>query len=132
VSHIIRSDEEAIEIAAKPGEEFSREAAGRDRERLLPRKEVDLLSASGLFGITMPREYGGADVSCVTLAEVFRLLAAGDSSLGQIPRARRWPSSTSIGIGATRERIRCTTLRDGKPTRWATTTSMISNQTNTY
>jgi alkylation response protein AidB-like acyl-CoA dehydrogenase len=86
VSHIIRSDEEAIEIAAKLSHEFSKEAARRDRERLLPRKEVDLLSASGLFGITVPREYGGADVSCVTLAEVFRLLAAGDSSLGQIPQ----------------------------------------------
>jgi alkylation response protein AidB-like acyl-CoA dehydrogenase len=84
--HIIRSDEEAIEIAGQLGREFSKEAAKRDRERLLPRKETDLLSASGLFGITVPREYGGSDVSCVTLTEVFRLLSAGDSSLGQIPQ----------------------------------------------
>jgi alkylation response protein AidB-like acyl-CoA dehydrogenase len=79
--HLIHSDEEAIEIARQLGQEFSKEAAKRDRERLLPRKEVDLLSASGLFGITVPEEYGGADVSCVTLTEVFRLLSAGDSSL---------------------------------------------------
>jgi SfnB family sulfur acquisition oxidoreductase len=86
MAHVIRSDEEAIEVAGRLAQEFSKEAARRDRERLLPHRELDLISSSGLLGITVPKEYGGADVSCVTLAEVFRLLSAGDSSLGQIPQ----------------------------------------------
>jgi len=42
--------------------------------------------------------------------------------------ARPWPNSTSIGIGTTHERTPCTIRRDGNPTPWATTTSMISSQ----
>ena len=115
MSHIIRSDEEAIEIAAKLGQEFSKEAARRDRERLLPRKEVDLLSASGLFGITVPREYGGADVSCVTLAEVFRLLAAGDSSLGQIPQNHFFcVEALSLGGSPSQKKFFFAELLEGK------------------
>ena len=115
MSHIIRSDEEAIEIAAKLGQEFSKEAARRDRERLLPRKEVDLLSASGLFGITVPREYSGADVSCVTLAEVFRLLAAGDSSLGQIPQNHFFcVEALSLGGSPSQKKFFFAELLEGK------------------
>lgn len=35
-------------------------------------------------GITIPKAYGGAEVSQVTLAKVFALLAAGDASVAQI------------------------------------------------
>jgi alkylation response protein AidB-like acyl-CoA dehydrogenase len=43
-------------------------------------------SQSGLWAITLPKAYGGASVSNVTLAEVVAIIAAADGSLGQIPQ----------------------------------------------
>ncbi|MEV0391419.1 SfnB family sulfur acquisition oxidoreductase, partial [Nonomuraea sp. NPDC050643] len=60
---------------------------GYVHERRLPGPELDRLSAGGLLAITVPRAYGGADVSARTVAEVFRLLAAADPSIAQIPQS---------------------------------------------
>ncbi|MET9384408.1 SfnB family sulfur acquisition oxidoreductase [Streptomyces sp. NPDC002928] len=84
---VIHTDAEALDTARTLAAEFAAGAERRDAERLLPTAELDRLSASGLLGITVPAEYGGADVSLATLAEVFRLLAAADSSLAQIPQS---------------------------------------------
>ncbi len=83
-AHVIRSDDEALEVARRLAAQFAAEASARDRERRLPRAELDAYSQSGLWAITVPREYGGADVSYVTVAEVFRLISAADPSIGQI------------------------------------------------
>ncbi|MDX3974821.1 SfnB family sulfur acquisition oxidoreductase [Shinella sp.] len=83
-AHVIRDDAEAIAVAEQLRPLFAAEAKERDRERLLPFREVDLFSQSGLWGITIPKAYGGAGVSQVTLAKVFATLAAGDPSLTQI------------------------------------------------
>ncbi|BCQ29621.1 SfnB family sulfur acquisition oxidoreductase (plasmid) [Caballeronia sp. NK8] len=83
---IIKSDDEAIEIARRLAREFAVEASHRDRERHLPVNEVEAFSASGLWGISVPRAFGGADVSVRTIADVFELISAADSSLGQIPQ----------------------------------------------
>ena len=82
----IASDDEALAAAHRLADLFRADAAGRDRERRLPWEEIDLYSASGLGGMTVPRSHGGADVSHVTLAEVFRILSAADPALGQIPQ----------------------------------------------
>ncbi|MEU8876504.1 SfnB family sulfur acquisition oxidoreductase [Streptomyces javensis] len=86
-AHVVADDTEALKVAAALAEEFRTGAAERDAQRRLPRAELDRLSASGLLAITVPDEHGGADVSAVTLAEVFRLLAAADASLAQIPQS---------------------------------------------
>lgn len=83
-AHIIKSDAEAIEVAHGLVQTFAKEAALRDREGYLPIAELDAFSQSGLWGITVPKAYGGAEVSYATLAEVIRILAKGDSSLTQI------------------------------------------------
>ncbi|MGJ4856463.1 SfnB family sulfur acquisition oxidoreductase [Labrys sp. La1] len=85
-AHVITSDAEAIEIATTLAAEFAAEAALRDRERLLPAVELDRFSKSGLWGITIPKSYGGAGVSWVTLTEVIKLISAADPSIGQIPQ----------------------------------------------
>jgi alkylation response protein AidB-like acyl-CoA dehydrogenase len=77
-------------IRAKPvrcqiARELEAEASARDRERRLPQAEIELLTRSGLWGITIPKEFGGPGVSHSTLVEVFAILAAADPSLGQIP-----------------------------------------------
>ncbi|WP_086560885.1 SfnB family sulfur acquisition oxidoreductase [Streptomyces africanus] len=86
MTHVIADDAEAVAVAAELADKFSREAALRDAERILPRAELDELSASGLLGITVPRSHGGAEVGARTLGEVVRLLSAADSSIGQIPQ----------------------------------------------
>ena len=85
-AHIIRSDEEALEVAQHLATIFQQESAERDRERRLPRTELDEFSQSGLWGITIPKEYGGAGASYATVAEVTAIISAADSSLGQIPQ----------------------------------------------
>ncbi len=82
----IATDAEALDAARGLAAEFAPGAAERDRARLLPWDELDRWSESGLGGITVPRDHGGADVSYATLAEVFVILSAADASLGQIPQ----------------------------------------------
>ncbi|MEE4573926.1 SfnB family sulfur acquisition oxidoreductase [Pseudomonas alliivorans] len=85
-AHVITSDAEAIEVAKALAVRFAEEASVRDRERRLPIAELDEFSASGLWAITVPKAYGGAGVSYVTVAEVIRIISAADPSLGQIPQ----------------------------------------------
>ncbi|MBC9734568.1 SfnB family sulfur acquisition oxidoreductase [Nocardioides sp. zg-578] len=77
----------AIEVATKIGRRLADGAAERDAERVLPAEEVDLLSSSGLLAITVPAEHGGPDLPTSVVTEVFRLLAAGDPSIAQIPHS---------------------------------------------
>lgn len=83
---VIDSDAQALEVARSLAGDFAREASQRDRERRLPLPELERYSQSGLWGITVPREHGGAGVSRTTLAEVTALISAADGSLGQIPQ----------------------------------------------
>jgi len=85
-AYVIQTDDEAIQIVKEVAAEFSKTASQRDMERIMPYEEVEKLSKAGLTAITVPKEYGGAGVSNVTIAEVTKILASGDSSLGQIPQ----------------------------------------------
>ncbi|MFN3525203.1 MAG: SfnB family sulfur acquisition oxidoreductase [Paracoccus sp. (in: a-proteobacteria)] len=84
--HVIADDAEAIAVARRLAAEFAPGASDRDRDRILPWRELQRYSASGIWGITVPREDGGADVSAVTLARVIAIIAAADGSLAQIPQ----------------------------------------------
>lgn len=85
-AHLIQDDREAIAVAKELAAEFLQEDSLRDRERRLPVEEVKKFSRSGLWGIIVPKEYGGAGVSYATLAQVIAIIAEADSSLGQIPQ----------------------------------------------
>jgi alkylation response protein AidB-like acyl-CoA dehydrogenase len=82
----ITDDAGAIDAAHRLAAIFAAGASERDRARRLPWEELERWSESGLGGITVPRAYGGADVSYATLAEVFTDLCAADPALGQIPQ----------------------------------------------
>ncbi len=86
LANLIESDEQALHIATELAAHFKQHSAVRDRERRLPHAELEQFSQSGLWGISVPRAFGGAGVSNVTLAEVIRLIAEADASLGQIPQ----------------------------------------------
>jgi SfnB family sulfur acquisition oxidoreductase len=79
--------EEALSTAAKLATDFAADAARRDAERILPAAELDRLSASGLLAVTVPADHGGSDLPVATVVEIFRLLAAADPNIGQIPQS---------------------------------------------
>jgi SfnB family sulfur acquisition oxidoreductase len=79
--------EEAIEVATEVAAELAVTASERDVERILPAREVERLSASGLLAVTVPARHGGADLPVAVLAEVFRILASGDPSVAQVPHS---------------------------------------------
>ncbi|MGO4438842.1 SfnB family sulfur acquisition oxidoreductase [Rhizobium sp. RAF56] len=83
-AHIIKTDEEAITVATRLAAEFAPGAALRDKEGLLPLAEIDAYSQSGLWGINIPKAYGGPGVSYKTLVRVIAIIAAADSSIAQI------------------------------------------------
>ncbi|MBF7683264.1 SfnB family sulfur acquisition oxidoreductase [Acinetobacter sp. B5B] len=85
-AHIICSDQEALDVAKKLSEQFKTHAVQRDQQRILPFQEIDMLSQSGLWAISVPKQYGGADVSTYTIAQVIALLSGADGSIGQIPQ----------------------------------------------
>ncbi|GAA3895460.1 MULTISPECIES: SfnB family sulfur acquisition oxidoreductase [Gibbsiella] len=85
-AHVITSDAEAIAVAERLAAQFASGAARRDREGLLPIAELQAFSQSGLWGINVPKAYGGAQVSYATLARVIAIVSAADPALGQIPQ----------------------------------------------
>lgn len=82
----IATDEQAIEAAKQVADFALIERQQRDEQRLLPFDVIDLFSQTGLGGIRIPRQYGGAEVSNRTLASVFRILSKADANIGLIPQ----------------------------------------------
>lgn len=83
-AHILQDDADAIAVAHQLAEDFAREAALRDREGLLPLRELDLYSQSGIWSILVPKAFGGPGLSHATLAKVISIVASGDPSVAQI------------------------------------------------
>ena len=79
-------DAAALAAARRLAALLAPDAALRDRMRRLPWAELDAFVASGLWAISVPRAFGGTDVSSATLAEVVATVSAADGSLGQIPQ----------------------------------------------
>ena len=85
-AQVLRTDNEALE-AAHTLAACAREHAGkRDQQRKLPWSLIEAFTRSGLGSISIAREFGGPQVSFVTLAEVFAIISAADPALGQIPQ----------------------------------------------
>lgn len=104
-AHRITSDAEAIRIAHELAAEFADGAVERDRTRRLPIEEIDRYSQSGLWGILVPRDYGGPGVSAGTLAEVTAIISAADASIGQIPQNHHYMvEAIRLGASETQKR----------------------------
>ncbi|MFE1593376.1 SfnB family sulfur acquisition oxidoreductase [Nocardia sp. NPDC058705] len=83
----ITSADQGVTVAAELAREFAPGAAARDRDRELPYAQLDQLASSGLLAITVPAEFGGADLAPSVLTEVVRLLAVADPNIAQIPHS---------------------------------------------
>lgn len=85
-ARVLASADEAVRTAHELAAEFRKGASERDRERILPFAEIEAFSSSGLWAITVPRRFGGIEVSYATVAEVIRIVSAADPCIGQIPQ----------------------------------------------
>ncbi|NKY50067.1 SfnB family sulfur acquisition oxidoreductase [Nocardia vermiculata] len=83
----ITSAHQAVEVAERLAAEFAVDAAARDSARKLPHDEVGRLSATGLLGVTVPAEFGGADLLPAQVADIVRRLAVVDPNIAQIPHS---------------------------------------------
>ena len=83
----ITSAHQAVEVAERLAAEFAVDAAARDSARKLPHDEVGRLSATGLLGVTVPAEFGGADLLPAQVADIVRRLAVADPNIAQIPHS---------------------------------------------
>jgi alkylation response protein AidB-like acyl-CoA dehydrogenase len=80
----VLDDVSARAVAAELGAIFALGAAERDRNRVVPHQQVQELVRTGLLAVTVPAEYGGADVSPTTVAEILRVIARADPNIAQI------------------------------------------------
>jgi SfnB family sulfur acquisition oxidoreductase len=86
LARVIGDEAEAVAVARDVAAAIAKDAVARDRDRRLPYEELDALSDAGLLAITVPKAYGGAEVSAGVLAEVIAILSSADGSIGQIPQ----------------------------------------------
>ncbi len=85
-ARVLRNDAQALQAAHELADAARLQASQRDRQRKLPWSQIEQFTRSGLGSISIPREFGGPQVSFVTLAEVFAIISAADPALGQIPQ----------------------------------------------
>ncbi len=85
-AHVIRSEQEALDAAWAFAVSIASDSARRDRERKLPFDELRELSASGLLGVTVPKQFGGLGITIGSLVEIFKVIAGADAAIGQIPQ----------------------------------------------
>ncbi|MBX8539873.1 SfnB family sulfur acquisition oxidoreductase [Pseudomonas cichorii] len=83
---VLHNDAQAIAAAHELAGIARLNAARRDQERKLPWSEIEQFTRNGLGSISVPKAYGGPQVSFATIAEVFRIISAADPALGQIPQ----------------------------------------------
>ncbi|WP_374336367.1 acyl-CoA dehydrogenase family protein [Leeia sp.] len=59
-------------------------AAERDRSHRFPHEELQALASMGLFGLTVPTEWGGAGLDYLSAAVALEEVAAGDGAISTI------------------------------------------------
>lgn len=64
--------------------ELAPRAAQWDRESIFPREQLKALAGMGLFGVSIPEEWGGAGMDSTALAIACEEVSAGDGATGTI------------------------------------------------
>jgi SfnB family sulfur acquisition oxidoreductase len=103
---VISSFSEASRAAREFAASIAPGTIERDRSGAVPVRELAALDASGLMGITVPREYGGPDLPATTLAEVIRVIAAVDPAIAQVPQSHFLFVDVLAAFGSQHQRLR--------------------------
>ncbi len=104
---VLRNDAQALSAAHELAQAARVQAAKRDQQRKLPWAQIEQFTRSGLGSISIPREYGGPQVSFTTLAEVFAIISAADPALGQIPQNHFGILHLLLGAATERQKNSC-------------------------
>ena len=102
---VIESESQALAAAARLAGSFAEGASLRDSRRLLPWEQLEDFTTSGLWAITVPKQFGGPGLSTVTLARVIAAIGAADGSLAQIPQNHYYALEV-LRVGASWEQKR--------------------------
>jgi SfnB family sulfur acquisition oxidoreductase len=81
------SGEDAVAVARQFAEAIADGVIDRDRTGAVPVRDLAAFDASGLLGLTVPREHGGPGLPPSVLAEVVRTIAAVDPAIARGPQA---------------------------------------------
>src|SRR5258708_17150210 len=101
----IKSDQQALEAARQFAEQIRTGSAARDKERRLPFEEIEWFSQTGLWGITVPKEYGGGGGSSASFNRgVAGGLEGGGAGGQKPPQPYRQKEKISPGVGARTEK----------------------------
>ncbi|MDF0730113.1 acyl-CoA dehydrogenase family protein [Pseudomonas entomophila] len=82
--HIIRDEREVTGILDRLVPLIAEGAVARDATGELPTHAIETIAASGLLALNVPRQFGGVQASAVSIAQVYRRIAAADPSVAQI------------------------------------------------
>lgn len=80
----LTTEAEAIAAAHDAAREIAELARDASRNDKVPYRSAEILSASGVTSIYVPRELGGLGASIETVVEVVRIISAADGGVGQI------------------------------------------------
>ncbi len=78
--HTDRAEPTAGEILARVSELQSwlrDHQSEAEKQRRIPQETIELLDAAGVFGLTKPKRFGGADFTTREVFDIFRALGAG-------------------------------------------------------
>jgi SfnB family sulfur acquisition oxidoreductase len=105
-STLIASRVEAVAAAGRFAASIADGVIGRDRSGSLPVAELAQFDASGLLGLTVPREHGGSGLPPSILAEVVRTIAAVDPAIAQGPQGHYLFTDVVAAFGSEGQRRR--------------------------
>ena len=101
---VVGSAEEAITTARRFAASIADGAIERDRAGSLPVTELAEFDASGLLGLTVPRQHGGSGLPMSVLAEVVRTIAAVDPAIAQGPQGHYLFTDVLVAFGTELQR----------------------------
>jgi len=81
---VLSTKEKALDAARAYAVEIEPGAAERDRDRIKPLAELQLLAESGLLSLRVPRALGGPELPHSVPVEVLRILAGADPTISQM------------------------------------------------
>lgn len=73
-----------FKIAEDLAQQFAQTAAERDKQGGNPKYERDLIRASGLLSLSIPKEFAGQEADWATIFKTIQIIARADSSLAHV------------------------------------------------
>lgn len=132
---LIENDQQALNAAYQIADFALVERNQRDQQGILPVDVIEQFSQKGLGAIRIAKQYGGAQVSHKTLAQVFRILSKADASVGQIPQNQFGLLNAIESIASESQKqfiyseiLKGKRLANGGPERYSKDTKTITTQ----